>query len=72
VPKYHQKLERGGGCLWVSLAFPHAPCGGRRPAQVSKALCEPERWHLAEPTFQRGLGDPRSGVALSFTPKSWL
>ena len=56
----------------MSLAFPHAPCGGRRPAQVSKALCEPERWHLAEPTFQRGLGDPRSGVALSFTPKSWL
>ena len=72
MPKYHRKLERGRGCLWVSLAFPRALYGDRRPAQVSEALCDPECWQLAKQVFELGLSDPHSDVSDSFTPKNHL
>lgn len=56
----------------MSLAFPRALYGERRPARVSEALCDPECWQLAEQMFELGLSDPHSDVSDSFTPKSQL
>lgn len=72
MPKYHGKLERGGDCWWVSVAFPHALYGARRPAQVSEALHDPECWQPAEHVFELGLSGPHSDVSDSFTPKRRL